>query len=81
MDRRGEEWFPEFVTTGLVAKYCGVSNTTALRWIKTGQLQAFVLPSGHYRIHRDDFSEFLTNYRTLVRPQFKDNNHGGQAKI
>ncbi|MFC1900530.1 helix-turn-helix domain-containing protein [Chloroflexota bacterium] len=69
MSTRREEWYPEYLTTGFVAKYCGVSSTTALRWIKKGQLQAFVLPSGHYRIHKDDFIEFVASYRTPVRTE------------
>jgi excisionase family DNA binding protein len=69
LDNRTEGWYPEYLTTGFVARYCGVSNTTALRWIKRGQLQAFVLPSGHYRVHKDDFNEFLAKHRTLSRPQ------------
>lgn len=72
MSTRREEWLPEYLTTGYVAKYCGVSNTTALRWIKKGQLQAFVLPSGHYRIHKDDFIKFIENYRKMVSTQNKE---------
>jgi excisionase family DNA binding protein len=53
---------PGCISVGLAAKHCGVSNTTILRWITTGQLPAFRLPSGHYRIERDNFSEFLTKH-------------------
>ena len=61
-----EQWSPEYVTVGFIAKHCGVSNTTVLRWIVKGQLPAFRLPAGHYRIQRDDFVEFLTNYSIPV---------------
>ena len=57
---------PEYVTVGFVAKCCGVSNTTVLRWIERGQLLAFRLPAGHYRIGREAFAEFLTNHKIPV---------------
>jgi excisionase family DNA binding protein len=57
-----EQWIPEYITVGFIAKRCGVSNTTVLRWITTGRLPAFRLPGGHYRVERDNFSEFLTKY-------------------
>jgi excisionase family DNA binding protein len=57
-----ETWAPEFISVGFIAKGCGVSNTTVLRWIGTGQLPAFRLPSGHYRIERNDFYEFLAKH-------------------
>ena len=53
---------PEYVTVGFVARCCGVSNTTVLRWIERGQLAAFRLPAGHYRIVREAFAEFLVNH-------------------
>lgn len=53
---------PEYISVGFVARSCGVSNTTVLRWISTGQLPAFRLPGGHYRIVNDDFSAFLDRY-------------------
>lgn len=56
------EWLPEYITTGDVAGYCGVSKVTVLRWIKKGYLEAFRLPEGHYRVHRDSFGEFLNRY-------------------
>ena len=62
MENRIEQWSPEYITVGFIARRCGVSNTTVLRWIEKGQLPAFRLPAGHYRIEREDFAEFLTNY-------------------
>jgi len=61
MENEIEQWSPEYVNTGFVAKRCGVSNTTVLRWIEKGELPAFRLPAGHYRIGRKDFADFLTN--------------------
>ena len=60
------QWTPEYISVGFIAKRCGVSNTTVLRWIGTGQLPAFRLPGGHYRIGNQDFSEFLSKYSMPV---------------
>jgi excisionase family DNA binding protein len=62
LQNASEQWAPEFISVGFIAKRCGVSNTTVLRWISTGQLPAFRLPGGHYRIERNNFAEFLTKY-------------------
>ena len=62
-----EPWAPEFISVGFIAKGCGVSNTTVLRWISNGQLPAFRLPGGHYRIERDDLSGFLARYSIPIR--------------
>jgi len=73
VERQGEERLPEYITTGFVAKRCGVSNTTVLRWIRKQHLPAFRLPAGHYRIHRDDFGRFLAKHSIPVRKQtFKE---------
>jgi excisionase family DNA binding protein len=53
------QWMPEFISVGFIAKRCGVSNTTVLRWINAGQLPAFRLPGGHYRIYNQDFTSFM----------------------
>jgi excisionase family DNA binding protein len=51
---------PQYVSVGFIAKRCGVSNTTVLRWIGSGRLPAFRLPGGHYRIDWNAFRGFLT---------------------
>jgi len=53
---------PEFISVGFIAKHCGVSNTTVLRWIGAGELPAFRLPGGHHRINREDLFRFLNKY-------------------
>ena len=50
-----------------VARYCGVSKSTVLKWIKDSKLQAFKLPSGHYRIDKQDFRAFLERYDMPVK--------------
>jgi excisionase family DNA binding protein len=47
---------------GVVARHCGVSNTTVLRWIGAGELAAFRLPGGHYRIDDRDLAAFSARY-------------------
>jgi excisionase family DNA binding protein len=45
-----------------VANQCMVSRTTVRRWIKSGELPAIRLPSGHYRINLRDFKRFLEKH-------------------
>jgi excisionase family DNA binding protein len=63
-----EHWVPEYISVGFIAKHCGVSNTTVLRWINAGQLPAFKLPGGHFRIERTDFFKFLERYHLPGSP-------------
>ena len=77
MQNTSEQRDPEYTSVGFIAKRCGVSNTTVLRWITTGQLPAFRLPGGHYRVEQTDFSEFLTKYNMPVqylRPEINNKN-------
>lgn len=48
------------LTTGEVAKYCGVNFRTVIRWIERGHLEAYKLPGrGDNRIPIESFIEFL----------------------
>ncbi|MBE0483190.1 MAG: helix-turn-helix domain-containing protein [Bacterioplanes sp.] len=48
------------LTTGEVAKYCGVNFRTVIRWIERGHLEAYKLPGrGDNRIPIASFVEFL----------------------
>ena len=62
--------YPEYLTTGTVAKYCGVSKVTVLRWIEKGNLVAFRLPGGQNRILRDDFYAFADRHRIPIQRSF-----------
>ena len=56
------EHFKEWVYIKDVAAHCMVDRITVRRWIKSGKLPAFQLPSGHYRIKRVDFLAFLKKW-------------------
>jgi len=58
------------LTTGQVAAYCHVSHVTVLKWIKEGRLQAYTIPSGHYRIQKKAFYEFLVKHKMPVDEAF-----------
>jgi len=62
-----EKGYPLYLTTGTVARHCGVSKVTVLRWIEKGNLVAFRLPGGQHRIHRDDFYAFATKHNIPLR--------------
>ena len=55
------------LTTQNIATYCQVSKSTVLEWIKSNQLKAFRLPSGHYRIDKKDFRDFLEKWNMPIR--------------
>jgi excisionase family DNA binding protein len=55
------------LTSRDIASYCQVSKSTVLEWIKSDRLKAFRLPSGHYRIDKKDFREFLEQWNIPVR--------------
>ena len=67
MKREIDQRYPVYFTTGTVAKHCGVSKVTVLRWIDKGALTAFRLPGGQNRIHRDDFYAFAAKYSIPVK--------------
>ncbi len=53
---------PDHLSLGSVAKRCNVSRTTVYRWIISGQLKAYSLPSGHFRVIPFDLEEFCTSF-------------------
>jgi len=44
---------PDLLSTGEVARLCGVSRDAVLKWIKKGKLPATRTPGGHFRILRE----------------------------
>ena len=71
MDTKIANNYPQYLTTGAVARYCGVSKVTVLRWIEKGNLVSFRLPSGQNRIHRDDFFAFAAKHQIPLRNEIK----------
>ena len=55
------------LTSQDIATYCQVSKSTVLEWIKSGRLKAFSLPSGHYRVDKKDFREFLERWNMPIK--------------
>ena len=45
----------DLLSTGEVARLCGVSRDAVLKWIKSGKLPATQTPGGHYRVPRSAF--------------------------
>lgn len=69
------------LTSRDVAVYCQVSKSTVLEWIKSGRLKAFRLPSGHYRIDKKSFREFLEKWNMPIKTWlFPDENGNGVVK-
>lgn len=67
MEVQMESYYPQYLTTGVVATHCGVSKVTVLRWIEKGNLISFRLPSGQNRIRRDDFFTFAMKHNIPLR--------------
>ncbi len=58
------------LSTGDVARYCGVSPGAVWKWVKKGRLKAYRLPGGAYRIERGAFKAFLRENDLPVDPTF-----------
>jgi len=54
---------------GRISEHCLVTPTTVRRWIKRGKLSAIRLPSGHYRITKEDFRDFLERYDIPIKEE------------
>lgn len=63
------------LTTGEVAKYCGVHFRTVIRWIEKGHLKAYQLPGrGDNRVEAEDFVSFLRANKMPIPEEFDDQN-------
>lgn len=61
----------EALTTGEVAKYCGVNFRTVIRWIEKGYMQAYKLPGrGDNRVPVESFIAFLKDNNMPVPSEF-----------
>lgn len=60
------------LTTGEIAKHCGVNFRTVIRWIERGYLEAYRLPGrGDNRIRLPDFITFLQQYGMPIPEEFQ----------
>ncbi len=56
-----------WLSVGKIGEYCLVSTATVRRGIKTGDMTAIRLPSGHYRVTVADFRDFLKRHNMPVK--------------
>lgn len=57
------------------AKYCSISRGTIWRYVKSGDLKAFLTPGGHHRILKKDLEAFM-HEKGMHFPHRTD--HGGE---
>ncbi|GAB5540096.1 MAG: response regulator [Salibacteraceae bacterium] len=59
-------------TTGEIAKFCGVTLRTVIRWIDGGKLKGYKLPGrGNNRVLKEDLLAFLEEYNMPVPEALK----------
>jgi len=54
------------LTTGDIMKYCGVSRSTVLKWIKADNLKGYLHPDGQYRVTEAALVDFLKAYNMPI---------------
>ena len=57
------------LTTGDVMRYCSVSRSTVLKWIKSEKLDAYLHPHGQYRIPQAALVAFLKEYNMPIHKE------------
>jgi len=55
---------PDLLTTGEVARKFSVTDETIRRWIALGRLKAITLPSGQFRLWREEVDAILAGTAT-----------------
>jgi len=58
-----------YLTTGDVAKECGVSPASVKKWIGQAKLHAVRTPGRHFRIPVEEFQRFRAAYRFPAEPE------------
>lgn len=62
--KRGKHKATDVLTTGEVARVCGVSTTKVGRWIDEEFLKGFKVPGGvARRVMRKDLAEFMAKHK------------------
>jgi CheY-like chemotaxis protein len=60
----------KYFTTGEIARYCEVDINTVKNWIKAGDLEGFKTPSGHFRVARKAFIDFIKKQGFTFDPEY-----------
>lgn len=61
-------------STGEIAKFCGVTLRTVIRWIERGSLNAYKLPGrGNNRVTEEELLKFLNEYGMPIPDALKSN--------
>ena len=60
----------KYFTTGEIARYCEVDINTVKNWIKANGLEGFKTPSGHFRVARKAFIDFIKKQGFTFDPEF-----------
>ncbi len=61
------------LTTGEVAKYCGVNFRTVIRWIEKGYMQAYKLPGrGDNRVPVESLREFMVKNNMPIPEELRE---------
>ena len=66
---------PELLTAKQVASIAGVTDDTVWSWIRSDKLPCIKLPTGRYRVTREDLNAFLgvTEAKTPDKTETKAN--------
>lgn len=68
------------LSTGQVAKLCGVKADTVLKWIRDGKVRATRTYGGHFRIHADDASALLSRRQNTTALRVFNNTPSAPAR-
>lgn len=60
----------KYFTTGEIARYCEVDINTVKNWIKANDLKGFKTPSGHFRVARKAFIDFINKQGFTFDPKY-----------
>jgi excisionase family DNA binding protein len=65
----------DMFTIPKAAEYCSVSRGTLWRYVKSGNLKAFLTPGGHHRILKKDLESFM-HEKGMLFPDSTDHSKG-----
>jgi excisionase family DNA binding protein len=73
--KEGSQLMPELLTVKQVASIAGVTTDTVWSWIRANKIAAVRLPTGRYRVTREDLDNALgvARAKTPKDPNTKEN--------